>query len=125
MYHYLFGMAAIVLLALISTLFIRVFKKNMQRDCSQERREIQGANPSGSIISLNATLRDDILKEALDINLRQVQINEALLSGSFTENVEDALLKLESDRNENIRRSVKMGLIPEKATSYRINQQST
>jgi hypothetical protein len=125
MYHYFFGFISMLLLVFILILFSRVFFNiNKDKNFSQ-RRELKKLNKHGNVISLNATLRNDILKEALDINLRQDKLNNDLLSGSFSEDVEDALLQLESDRIENIRRSVEIGLVSENKGLRSINQNST
>ena len=123
MYGYFFGITSLLLLVVVLYFLVLVSKK--QRSSIKDRREVRSPDENTGVISLNATLRNDILKEALDINLRQVQLNDEISSGRFSENVEDALLKLDLDRNNNIRRSVEVGLLPREKDPTGINQQST
>ena len=122
MYSYVFGAISMLLLGGVVMLFNRIFS-NSNNNLS-DRREVKKANHNGKVISLNATLKNDILTEALDINLRQARLNDELSSGSYSENIENALLQLEFDRKENIRRSVDIGLISEDKAGQSINQLS-
>jgi hypothetical protein len=123
MYSYVFGAISMLLLGVVIILFNRIFS-NSNNDLS-DRREVKKANNNGKVISLNATLKNDILTAALDINFRQERLNEELLNGSYSENIENALLQLEFDRKENIRRSVDIGLISEDKAAQGINQLSS
>jgi hypothetical protein len=123
MYSYVFGAISMLLLGVVIILFNRFFS-NSNNDLS-DRREVKKANNNGKVISLNATLKNDILTAALDINFRQERLNEELLNGSYSENIENALLQLEFDRKENIRRSVDIGLISEDKAAQGINQLSS
>ena len=106
---YFFGMMTVLVFALLWGVVIRVYTELTYK--ADDRREVKNAIGFSNILSLKEVISNDILTEALIVNVRQQKLNELIASGDLSEAVQNEQLKIEHARKNVIFRSLKAGLI--------------
>ncbi len=122
MYEIVFGLLALVLLPLIwcSVLGHRTPEK---QPCSRKEFDVVPfVFDSNNMISIDNALRDNVMKEALEINVRFAKLNEKVKQGDISHEIQIEQLRLHSEMEENVQRSVRMGILGECGSVVSINQ---
>jgi hypothetical protein len=113
MLSFCFGVFALLITIVLWFLVVRLYTEVTGSNTS--RREIKTINESGNVLSLKQTISNDILTEALLINVRQERLNELISRGDLSDAVQTEQVMIEHARKSIITRSLNAGLLDEKS----------
>ncbi len=109
MFLFSFGVFTVLITIVLWFFIVRLYTEITENDVS--RREVKKINESGNVMSLKQAISNDILTEALLINIRQERLNELIAQGDLSDAVQAEQVMIEHARKSIINRSLNAGLI--------------
>jgi hypothetical protein len=86
----------------------------------KNRREIQAESSDGKVLSLKESVFQEIYAEALDVTLRQKEVNLRISKGDLSDDVQNEIIRINHDIDRVAEKSVNMGMLKKSATKLTI-----